>query len=148
MIHRALLLLAPAALLVSVGCDGRTHPAAPAAPFVSPAATAAEPPLLVPPVEESEVGAFAGEIARELARELGLEAGAEARVRQTIVRAWAEVLSEVEGRIEGGGDALDPEAITELLERHQRALDAEIAAGLGPAARERFAALASTEDPQ
>lgn len=81
--------------------------------------------------------------ARWLARELDLDAAGEARVAAALRRAWDDVEQEVARLATGGprvADSLE-EAVAGVLERRQAALDEELAAGLDPERRARFAAL-------
>lgn len=132
-----ILLLVLAPCLVACGGGGGSSPASTAAPVAS---SSPADPLGFSPEQVAEEQALLDDLAQVLRAEVGLDAERAARARALIAASWERTRLEVARRIESC-ESLEEEAVLDLLEARQHALDVELAALMTPAEREAFAAL-------
>lgn len=139
-----ILVLALAPFLAGCGGGGGSSPASTAAPVAS---SSPADPLGFSPAQVAEEQALLDELAQVLQAELGLDAERAARARALIAASWERTRLEVARRIESC-ESLEEEAVLDLLEARQHALDVELAAIMTPAEREAFAALGGRHDQE
>lgn len=132
-----ILVLTLAPFLAGCGGGGGSSPASTAAPVAS---SSPVDPLGFSAAQLAEEQAMLDELAQVLQAELGLDAERAARARALIAASWERTRLEVARRMESC-ESLEEEAVLDLLEARQRALDVELAAIMTPAEREAFAAL-------
>ena len=132
-----ILVLTLAPFLAGCGGGGGSSPASTAAPVAS---SSPVDPLGFSAAQLAEEQAMLDELAQVLQAELGLDAERAARARALIAASWERTRLEVARRMESC-ESLEEEAVLDLLEARQRALDVELAAIMTPAEREAVAAL-------